>query len=139
MSRRLMPAVVNQACSAGPDSASGRPEAKPSRPMLRMRQLRPGTAAASVGIVDGVRRVVGEALVAVDRATLQPLAQRGRDELVVDAPAHVVAAVRPPRVVLALGVQCAVTVHPAALDQAVEPAAFLRQATGILLVGLPVP
>src|SRR6185312_11185875 len=91
---------------------------------------------------DGVRRVVGETLVAVDRATLQPLAQRGRDELVINAPTHVVragvAAVRPPRVVLAFRMQRAVTVHPAALDQAVEPATFLRQATGILLVGLPV-
>src|SRR5690348_6916874 len=127
MSLRLRPAVVNHACKVGLVSASGRPEAKPSRPTLRMRQRCPGAAAApSVGIVDGVGRVVGETLVAVDRATLQPLAQRGRDELVVDAPTHVVLAgapaVRPPRVILAFRMQGAVTVHPAALDQAVEPA-----------------
>src|SRR5690606_34041069 len=105
-------------------------------------------------VVHRVRRVVGEALFAVDRAGAQARRQRRGDELVVDAPAHVVgarrAAVAPPGVVLALRVQDAVGVHPAArprrgavaalvlADQAVEPGALGRQAAGVLLVGGPV-
>src|SRR6185312_4371873 len=120
MSRRLMPAVVNHACSALPDNASGSPDAKPSRPMLRMRQLRPVAATVgSVGIVDGIRRVVGEALVAVDRAGLEALAQRWGNHLVIDAPSHVVgarlAAVRPPGVFDRIRLQGAEAVDPAAL------------------------
>ena len=71
------------------------------------------------------------------------LAQAGRGELVVDAPPHVVgaggAAVAPPGVVLALGMQYAVGIHPATAERgvgigqlvgalAVEPIALGRQA-----------
>src|SRR5690606_22676002 len=104
-------------------------------------------------VVDDERRVVGEALLAVDRARTQALAQGRGHELVVDAPADVVgtgrAAVAPPGVVLAFRVERAIGVDPAAAGghvglllavgaQAVEPVALLRQAAGVLLVGRPV-
>src|SRR5690606_29791200 len=104
-------------------------------------------------VVDNERRVVGEALLAVDRAGTQALAQRRGYELVVDAPADIVgarrAAVAPPGVVLAFRMQHAVGVDPAAAGghvglllavgaQAVEPVALLGQAAGVLLVGGPV-
>src|SRR5690606_36370740 len=116
--------------------------------VLRYRRRR------SFAVVHGERRVVGEARLAQDRARLQPLAQRRRDELVVDAPTDVVgargAAVAPPGVVLAFRVECTVGVDPAAgavrravaaavlADPAVEPGAFGRQAAGVLLVRFPV-
>src|SRR5690348_2910129 len=130
MSRKLIPAVVNQACSALPDSASGKPEANPNRPMLRMRQLRPGNAAtSSVDIVDHVRRVIRKPRRGRDRAGLELRAQAWRDDLVIDAPAHVVRARRaargPPGVILALGFQRAIAVHPTLfLYQPVEPGAL---------------
>ena len=80
----------------------------------------------------------------MDAAGQQPVAQRRRAELVVDAPPHVLrarrAAIGPPRVVLALGVQLAEGVDPArrVAAQAVEPIALARQAAGVLLVRLPV-
>src|SRR5690606_13229950 len=106
-------------------------------------------------VVDAERGVVGEALLAVDRAAAQARTQARGHELVVDPPAHVVgarrAAVAPPGVVLALRMQRAVGVDPAAgprrgaiaalvrADHAVEPGALRRQAAGVLLVGGPVP
>src|SRR5690606_40917908 len=86
----------------------------------------------SQGVVHGVGRVVGEARRRRDRAVAQALAQRRGRELVVDAPADVLgargAAVAPPGVVLALGVQRAVRIHPAmgVEAQAVEPLALGR-------------
>src|SRR3546814_7050349 len=80
------------------------------------------------------------------RTALQPVAQRRRHELVIDAPTDVVgarrAAVAPPGVVLAFRVERAVGIDPAAhaagravaaavlADPAVEPGALGRQAAG---------
>src|SRR5688572_9789550 len=76
-----------------------------------------GVASEVVVIVHRVGRMVGEARSAQDRAGAQPVVQARGRELVVDAPADVVfargAAVAPPGVVLALGVQRAVGVDPA--------------------------
>src|SRR3546814_4152427 len=98
--------------------------------------------------------MVGETRLAQDRTALQPVAQRRRHELVIDAPTDVVgarrAAVAPPGVVLAFRVERAVGIDPAAhaagravaaavlADPAVEPGALGRQAAGVLLVRLPV-
>src|SRR5512139_2769908 len=147
------PRSFSQNASVPATSRNGRPEEKPNTAMVQAagcanafqidgRAAATSAATGSVGIVDRIRRVVGEALLAVDGALAQPLAQRRRDDLVVDPPAHVVlaraAAVGPPGVVLTFRPERAVAVHPAALDQAVEPGALFRQATGVLLVGLPV-
>src|SRR5690606_12781700 len=106
------------------------------------------------GVVHSERGVVGETLAGVDRAIAQALTQAGGDQLVVDAPADVVgtrrATLAPPRVVLAVRMQRAVGIHPAAATgrigvfgqvgaQPGEPVALLRQAAGVFLVGLPVP
>src|SRR5688572_26720388 len=94
-------------------------------------------------VVHHVGRVVGVARLLLDETGLEPRRQRGRDELVVDAPADVVgtrrAAVAPPGVVLAFRMQAAVAVDPAAVVAAhvVEPLALGRQAAGILLVAAP--
>src|SRR5690606_13971624 len=97
----------------------------------------------SSGVVDGERRVVGKALYGFDRTGAQAVAQRRRHELVIDAPTDDVgsrgATVAPPGVVLAFGVQVAVGVDPAGVvAKPVEPVALGRQASGVLLVGLPV-
>src|SRR5688572_20205013 len=99
------------------------PELKPSSSMtstLGLRRLtstrcQPGrsrTASEVMVVVHRERRMVGEARRRRDRARLQAVPQRGRDELVVDAPADVLGArgatVAPPGVVLAFLVQVAV-------------------------------
>src|SRR5688572_23833669 len=103
-----------------PTSMKGRPAPKPSASMTATRGVRSarrtsrkvGRRLGSEVIVDGKRRVVGEPRRGVDGAGFQPRLQRRGDELVVDAPAHVLgargAAVAPPGVVLALGVERAV-------------------------------
>src|SRR5688572_24028792 len=131
------------------------PELKPSSNIARTlgsrrwratpRQPVGAGEAFSEVIVDGKRSVVGEPRGRMDRAGPQARQQRRRHELVVDAPAHVLgaggAAVAPPGVVLALGVQRAVGVDPAGTvhAQAIEPVAFGGEAAGVLLVGFPVP
>src|SRR5690606_39090009 len=104
-------------------------------------------------VVDHVGGVVGEPRLAVDRTVAQAGRQARRDELVVDAPAHVLVAsgapLAPPGVLLLLGPQDAEAVVPAPLrrrravamdigDQAVEPGALRRQAARGLLVAGPV-
>src|SRR5207342_3951221 len=99
-------------------------------------------------VVDDEGRVVGETRLGMDRARTQPVAQRRRHDLVIDPPADVLgarrAAIAPPGVVLAVGVQRAIRIDPTArlsIDtlqaQAVEPVALGRQAAGVLLVGFP--
>ncbi|KAG1405811.1 hypothetical protein G6F59_012483 [Rhizopus arrhizus] len=107
------------------------------------------------GALDACPALVADrqALVAIDRAAAQAVTQARGDELVVDAPTDIVgaggAAVAPPGVVLAGGVEQAVGIGPAAAGgdigglavvgaQRVEPVALFRQAAGVLLVGLPV-
>src|SRR5690606_10342140 len=143
---------------AGPGSAPkacrrrGGCRPSPCSAAARRRRARSRQAAF---VVDDERGVVGEALLAVDRAAAQARTQARGHELVVDPPAHGVGgrrgAVAPPGVVLALRRQRAVGVAPAAgprrgtvaalvlADHAVEPGALRRQAAGVLLVGGPVP
>src|SRR6478752_8325812 len=112
-------------------------------PAWRPRRLR-SCGHLRQGVVHDERRVVGEARLRMDRARTQPVAQRRRHDLVIDAPADVLgarrAAVAPPRVILAFGMQRAIRVDPAAVvgADAIEPVALGGQATGILLVGFPV-
>src|SRR3546814_5308733 len=87
--------------------------------------------------------MIGKTRFGMDGAIAQPLAQRWRHHLVVDAPTHVVgarlAALRPPSVILAVRPQLAVTVHPVVdSDQAIEPRPLFRQAAGVFLVRGPV-
>src|SRR5690349_11356892 len=162
MSRSSMPRSLSQYASVPATSRNGRPEAKPNSSIVHaagcanacQMEARGATPCfVSVTIVHAVRCVVGEARLARDRTGAQALAQRWRDELVVDAPADVVracgAAVAPPGVLDRVGLEHAETVEPAARgcgravtagvgDHAVEPRAFARQATGILLVRTPV-
>ena len=91
---------------------------RPRAGHARGRRPRTPGAGASEVVVDRQRRVVGEALAAVDRRrTRSAVAQGRRHDLVVDAPADVVgarrAAVGPPGVVLASGLQRAERVDPA--------------------------
>ncbi|KAG1456265.1 hypothetical protein G6F57_015137 [Rhizopus arrhizus] len=99
------------------------------------------------GALDACPALVADrqALVAIDRAAAQAVTQARGDELVVDAPTDIVgaggAAVAPPGVVLAGGVEQAVGIGPAAAGgdigglavvgaQRVEPVALFRQAAG---------
>src|SRR5579875_2786023 len=145
MVSRLSPDTAHQASSVLPESASGSPEEKPSRVTATSTRVRCGaatsaTAAASCGVgslnvvLHRVWRMVGEAGRRRDPAGFQALAQRWRHDLVIDPPPDVVgarvAAVGPPGVFLGLGFQ-----HP----KADQPSALFRKASGILLVGFPVP
>src|SRR6476620_6238428 len=104
------------------------------RPWPRRRRS-PG--AIRGGVFDQERRVVREPRRRGDLACAQTIAQRWRHQLVIDAPADVLgarrAAVAPPGVVLALRMQRAIRIDPAAvaIAQSVEPIAFGRQAAGI--------
>src|SRR3546814_623863 len=98
MSASSMPFSFSQYASVPATSRNGRPEEKPNRHIVHAAGwvkachtdgFAGRCAVASVGIVDRVRRVVGEALVAIDRAPAQTFAQRRRDHLVIDAPPHV--------------------------------------------------
>src|SRR5690349_22421203 len=99
-----MPFSFNQYASVPATSRNGRPEENPNNAMVpaagcaKARQIEGlrGAATGSVGIVDRVGRMVGEALLAVDRAGAHALAQGWRADLVVDAPSDVVLA-RPDR------------------------------------------
>src|SRR5207342_374030 len=77
-----------------------------------------------------------------DSAGLEPVAQARRHQLVVDAPTDIVGARRaaraPPGVVLAFGLERAITVDPTLRAQAIHPVALGGKAAGILLVGGPV-
>src|SRR5712671_1304505 len=101
------------------------------------------SALEGVVIVDRQGRVVGEALLLVDRLLHRSGGNsRGRD-LVVDAPADVLrpalAAVGPPGVLVGLGVDAAEDVDEADLVEHLrEPRALLRQEARILLVRAPV-
>src|SRR5690606_30229471 len=129
-----------------PAAGPKRSPAAGSRPAAATAAARPAglpPPLRSQGVVHSERGVVGETLAGVDRAIAQALTQAGGDQLVVDAPADVVgtrrATVAPPRVVLAVRMQRAVGIHPAAATgrigvfgqvgaQPVEPVALLRQA-----------
>src|SRR5699024_6330646 len=94
-------------------------------------------------VVDDQRRVVGEALVLVDRDGVRPGGDAGGGDVVIDAPAHVLgpglAAVAPPGVLLGTLVDAAVHVHQAQLvEDAGHPGALFRQEAGILHIALPV-
>src|SRR5690349_3341057 len=107
MSFSSMPFSLSQYANVPATSRNGRPEENPNSAIVpaagcaKARQiegLRGAGAAGSVGIVDRVRRMVGEALLAIDRAGAQALGQRRRADLVVDAPPHVsTRCIRPPR------------------------------------------
>src|SRR6185437_9951720 len=101
MSVSSMPFSFSQYASVPATSRNGRPEEKPRKHIVHAAGcvnarhtdgLAGRSTVGSVGIVDDVRRVVGEAFIAIDRARLEALAQRGRDHLVIDAPSHVVGA-----------------------------------------------
>src|SRR6185312_5981259 len=153
MSVSSMPFSFSQYASVPATSRNGRPEEKPRKHIVHAAGcvnarhtdgLAGRRTTGSVSIVDGIRGMVGEALIAVDRAGLEALAQRWRDHLVIDAPPHVVGAclatVRPPGVFDRVRLQGAEAVDPAALvEQQVQPCALLGQAAGVLLVGRPVP
>src|SRR5690349_4671332 len=151
MSFSSMPFSLSQYANVPATSRNGRPEENPNSAIVpaagcaKARQIEGlrGGAAGSVGIVDRVRRMVGEALLAVDRAGAHALAQGRRADLVVDAPPHIVLArpptVGPPCVFDRLGLDRAEAVDPATgVEQEVQPGALLRQTTGVLLVGGPV-
>src|SRR5690625_3303488 len=98
----------------------------------------------SRSVVDSKRRVIGKARVTIDGTTLEPFAERRGDELVIDAPADVTltrtSAVRPPSVVLPLGIERAVAVHPAVfVHQRVHPRPLVGQAARVFLIAAPVP
>src|SRR5690348_8511936 len=127
ISSSLMPFSFSQYASVPATSRNGRPEEKPRNAIVpaagcaKARQidgLPGGAATGSVGIVDRVGRMVGEALITVDRAVAHTLAQGWRTDLVIDAPSHVVlartAAIGPPCVLDRLGPDRAEAVDPAA-------------------------
>src|SRR5712671_5188755 len=96
-----------------------------------------------VVIVDRQGRMVGEALLLVDRFLHRGDGDAGRRDLVVDPPADVLrpalAAVGPPGVLVRLGVDAAEDVDEADLVEHLrEPRALLRQEARILLVRAPV-
>src|SRR5690349_16011063 len=101
ISSSLMPFSFSQYASVPATSRNGRPEENPNNAIVpaagcakacQIDGLREGAAGGSVGIVDRVRRMVGESLLAVDRAGAHALTQGRRADLVVDAPPHVVLA-----------------------------------------------
>src|SRR5687768_12385857 len=96
-----------------------------------------------VVIIDGQRRVIGEATRLVDRLLHRLGRDAGRGDLVIDAPADVLLprlpAVRPPGVLLGIRVEAPEYVDVAELvEHAREPGPLLRQEAGVLLVGSPV-
>src|SRR5690349_20611153 len=106
ISSSLMPFSFSQYASVPATSRNGSPEENPNSAIVppagcanarQIEGLRGAAAAGSVGIVDRVRCVVGEALLPVDRAGAHAVAQAGRADLVVDAPSHVVLS-RPPAI-----------------------------------------
>src|ERR1700761_8811688 len=151
MSLSTMPFSFSQYAKVPATSRNGRPEENPRNAIVHADgwvnacQIEgfPGFAAGSVGIVDDIGRVIGEAFVAVDRAGFQAVAQGRRHYLIVDPPTHVVRtclpSVGPPGVFDGIGFDRTETVHPAALlEQQVQPCTFFRKATGVFLVGTPV-
>src|SRR5262245_39677635 len=90
-------------------------------------------------VVHDERRMIGEAPLLIDTGVQYAAAQTRAQDLVVDAPPDVVgpglAAVRPPGVLIGLGVDLAKAVDVAHVaEQLVEPGALLRQESGVLLV-----
>ena len=130
-----MPLSFSQYASVPATSRKGSPEEKPKKNIVHaagcvnaahtdgLAGLASTTTAVighlRQGVVDDEGRVVGEARLRMDRARTQPVAQRRRHDLVIDAPADVLgarrAAVAPPGVILAFGMQRAIRVDPAAV------------------------
>ncbi len=130
---RSMPTSRSQADSVENTSMNGRPAEKPRNSIASTRgclyartrvaqprhqgfltRVRPAAAPAlgrSQVVRHGERRVIGEALRLVDFGAAHAAAQPGAQHLVVDAPTDVLrpglAAVRPPRVLVRLGVHFA--------------------------------
>src|SRR5258708_2739354 len=112
-----------------------------------LRQSRSAVLLLALGgavIIDRQGRVVGEALLLVDRFLQRRGGDARRGDLVVDAPADVLrpglAAVRPPGVLVGLVVDPPENVDEADLvEHAREPGALLGEKARVLLVGAPVP
>src|SRR6266850_5091314 len=155
MSRMLSPCVLSQACRVPATNAIGNPDEKPSSStasirLFAMSDARLGRAwsitrylPSRIAVVDGERRVVGEAPALVDGTALHAVAKRFGDDLIVDAPADVLRPGRPgigpPRVLIGLLVDDTKCVNVArGSDQLIEPGALLGQETRVLLVRAPV-
>ena len=87
--------------------------------------------------------MIRKALVPVDFGSKHLVAESLRDDVVVDAPPHVVgpglSAVGPPRVLLRLLFERSERIHPAVLaEHLVQPGPFFGKAPRVFLVGLPV-
>src|SRR5712671_70410 len=117
----------------------------PSGNLLRQSRSAPSPPALEgIVIIDRQGRVVGEALLLVDRFLVRRGGDAGRGDLVVDAPADVLrpglAAVRPPGVLVRLVVDPPENVDEADLvEDARQPGALLGKKARVLLVGAPVP
>src|ERR1700729_3794342 len=93
MSFSTMPFSFSQNAKVPATSRNGKPEEKPSRHIVlaagcenarHTDGLRTPGALGSVGIVNRVRRMVGEALLTIDRAATQSIAQRWCRDLIID-------------------------------------------------------
>src|SRR5207302_429916 len=94
-------------------------------------------------VVDGQRRVVGEALRLVDRFPARGGSDPGGGDLVIDAPADILRpglpAIGPPGVLIRLLVEAPENIDKAQrVEYAGEPGAFLRQEAGVPLIRPPV-
>src|SRR5215472_1321400 len=153
MALRLKFASASHACSVPCGRLKGSPEANPSVSAARTRPLADssrsvrragaGRALELMLVIDDQWRVVGEARLGPDGGRLNVRFEPGADDLIVDAPAHVLlpglATVGPPGVLIRQRVHHPERVDvPALIKQLVEPGALFRKETGILLIGAPV-
>src|SRR5260370_5689961 len=127
--------IPRNRAASGADSKYAR---RPSGSLLRK------SLSQRVVIVDRQGGMVREPLRLVDRLLHRLRGDAGRGDLVVDAPADVLrprlAAVRPPGVLLRLGVEATEHVDEADLVEHLrKPVALLGQEAGVLPVGAPVP
>src|SRR5688572_28647571 len=147
-----MPCCARRVVSVAPIIAKAKPDEMPRNSAARGAGSKYGRMpsgrracqlAEVVVIVDRQGRMIGEAARLVDRL-LQGLGRdRGRGDLVIDAPADVLLPglppVRPPGVLVGLGVQPPEDMDMAQLVEHLrEPRALFRQKARVLLVRLPV-
>src|SRR4051812_47767238 len=150
----VMPCWARRVVSVAPSIANTKPEEMPRNSAAMGADSKYGCSPAGrlprhplserVVIVDNERRVIGETARLVDEFPVGGLRNARRRHLIVDAPTDVLlvclAPVRPPGVLVGLGIQTAEDIDIAELVEHLrEPGALLGQEARVLLVGFPVP